>query len=570
METKKEMIAYDLIIVGSGNGACGFLSHYLLTKASIAPDEKILVIEEGQDFFNASDITHQNNWTQSYGEENIFKLHNTLTPSGIPIISGRACTMGGGGSINYTMIHESSQWLSQHIGHSISYWDQLKNDLNQKFFRPNPLINLSPVTQHILDLAIKFGFKLSNDNIENIPNYHEGNNLLLHPFPTQFNRFGQRTNSGVSLVDWSDSRITLKTQYRVECLQWEKQSGKVARCVSVETTNLDSGQPVSFTLASTGKLLLCAGAATPRLLIPHQELLSNNAIGKQVSDHIVLPLGIYLIDPKIPVTGRDVYVPLFATTLWQPEVSQPGKETVFCFDFFSGNFEKLWYLLSHLYLAFLLPNWFKKIIIRVPWLFYLIKNSIRILIGVINFLINILWGMSKLFEGNFFSHEQYNLITAIVKFNPESEGYYDLEKQKILLNFFSSDSSRDFNQDLSVAEKVIVDQMKLLNNLGKQPHWLVKLIIRLLTKIPYNEQQVGNYIKKYSQKFLLSEQHLSGGCLFGKAIDQGIKNPSQTGKVFGTSNVYVADLSAVPLPRISPQMTAYLIGFHVAQKFSNN
>ena len=565
METTNEFIVYDLIVVGSGNGACGFLSHYLQTRAEKAPGEKILVIEEGKDFFNTSDITHQNNWTQSYGEENVFKLHNALTPKGIPIISGRACTMGGGGSINYTMIHESSEWLSEHIGFSISYWNELKAELNKKFDRPNPMENQSRVTQHILDSAYQASFQLSKDDIENIPNYHEGNASLLHPFPTQFNRFGQRTHSGVSLIDWSDSRLKLLTRCRVEHIEWEKTSDKLARCVGVEVKNLDTGKTVSFSLSSMGKLLLCAGAATPRLLMPHRELLSNNAIGQQVSDHIVLPLGIYVLDPKIPVTGKDAYLPVFATTLWQPEAEQPGKETVCCFDFFSGNFERLWYFISHVYLAFLLPNWLKRIVIRVPWLFYIIKNGVRILIGAINFLINILWGISRLFQGKSWEREQYNLVTAIAKFNPAIEGYYAQDKKRIELNFFTPDQKTNFNQDIEVAQSFIVNQLKFLNHLGQQPHWLVKLIIRLLTKIPYEEKQVAPYINTYRRRFLLSEQHLSGGCLFGKVIDNGLENPQSTGKVFGSTNVYVADLSAAPLPRISPQMTAYLIGFHVAK-----
>ncbi|ACK66208.1 conserved hypothetical protein [Rippkaea orientalis PCC 8801] len=565
METSTELIAYDLIIVGSGNGACGFLSHYLPHKAIIAPDEKILVIEEGDDFFSTSDITHQNNWTQSYGEENVFKLHNALTPSGLPIISGRACTMGGGGSINYTMIHESSEWLSQQMGHSVDYWDGLKTELNQKFARPNPGDKLSPVSQHILEIATKLGFKINTHTTENIPNYQEGNKQLLHLFPTQFNYFGQRTHSGVFLVPWSDPRLTLKTRHRVEVLKWEKSSDGIVHCVGVETINLDSGKKVFFALAPTGKLLLCAGGATPRLLISHQALLSNYAIGKQVSDHIVLPLGIYLLDPKISITGRDVYVPIFATTLWQPKTSKAGHEIVCCFDFFSGNFERLWYLLSHLYLAFLLPNWVKRIVIRVPLIFYFIKNSIRILIEFINFLINLLWGISRVLEGKSWSHENYNLVTAIVRFNPANEGYYDPQKNKILLDFFTDNSSSNFNQDLTLSEQVITEQMELLNNLGNQPHWLVKGIIRWFTKIPYNQQQVSNYIQVYRKKFLLSQQHLSGGCLFGQVLDQGLNNPLETGKVFGSNNVYVADLSSVALPRISPQMTAYLIGFHVAK-----
>ena len=53
-----------------------------------------------------------------------------------------------------------------------------------------------------------------------------------------------------------------------------------------------------------------------------------------------------------------------------------------------------------------------------------------------------------------------------------------------------------------------------------------------------------------------SEQHLAGGCQ--DSVDRDAGN-----RVHGTSNVHVADLSAVPLPRVSPQMTAYLMGYHV-------
>ncbi|BDM82675.1 hypothetical protein [Acaryochloris marina] len=83
---------YDVIVVGSGNGACAFLRQYL----AASTNQKILVLEEGDNFFETSDITHQRNWTQSYAEENIFKLHNAHTPDNLPILSGRACTMGGG------------------------------------------------------------------------------------------------------------------------------------------------------------------------------------------------------------------------------------------------------------------------------------------------------------------------------------------------------------------------------------------------------------------------------------------------------------------------------------------
>ena len=107
-----------------------------------------------------------------------------------------------------------------------------------------------------------------------------------------------------------------------------------------------------------------------------------------------------------------------------------------------------------------------------------------------------------------------------------------------------------------------------MNSLGQQPPRLFKCFLRLLTQIPYQEDQVDRYVAEYSKRHLLSEQHVSGGCLFGKAIDQGLDDAKDTGLVHGASNVYVADLSSVSLPRISPQMTAYLIGFHVAKNIS--
>ena len=71
----------------------------------------------------------------------------------------------------------------------------------------------------------------------------------------------------------------------------------------------------------------------------------------------------------------------------------------------------------------------------------------------------------------------------------------------------------------------------------------------------------------FAKNTLLSEQHLAGGCIFGTVLDKGTKDPSNTGKVIGTENVFVADLSAVPLPRVSTQMTAYLVGHHVGKHF---
>jgi hypothetical protein len=88
--------SYELIVVGSGNGACAFLSKYLqATKGQ--EHRRVLVLEEGQDFLRTSNVSHQANWTRSYGEESIFKLHAATTGPNArnrPIISGRAVTQG--------------------------------------------------------------------------------------------------------------------------------------------------------------------------------------------------------------------------------------------------------------------------------------------------------------------------------------------------------------------------------------------------------------------------------------------------------------------------------------------
>lgn len=558
---------YDLIVVGSGNGACGFLSSYL--KANPDPALRLLVLEEGKDFFYTSDIASQLNWLRSFAEGQIFKLHNALTPNNIPIISGRANTMGGGGSINYTMIHESSEWLATHLGHTPEYWTALKEALNPRFERPNPADATSAITNHILDIAQQAGFTVSYDAIANIPNQPNGDAKSLHLFPTLFNSFGQRTHSGVSLVNWADPRLTLKTQYRVEQIEFAPSPDGSSQCLAVQARALKTGQLERFALSAQGKLILCAGAATPRLLLPHQELLQNNEIGKGVSDHILLPLGLYIVDRSTDISPKDNYIPLFATVMWQPSPEVKGRPTLCTFDFFAGELDRLIFLISHLFLALLLPNWLKRYVIRFPLWFTITKNLVRFFIQAVNFIIDLIWGIIDLINRKPL-HQEVRLVTAILKFQPAVAGHYVADSSRITLDFFAEieaeDGKTQFNQDKAVAKTVLKEHIKLLNQLGHRPHWLVRCLLRWLTRIPYEADQVDDYVEAYSQNFLLTEQHLAGGCLLGSALERGEKNAKETGKVRGTTNVHVADLSAVPLPRVSPQMTAYLIGFHVAQQ----
>ena len=112
----------------------------------------------------------------------------------------------------------------------------------------------------------------------------------------------------------------------------------------------------------------------------------------------------------------------------------------------------------------------------------------------------------------------------------------------------------------------IKENLAFLESLGAKPILPLRWIFQLITKIPYETRQVDRYVRNFSENTMLSEQHLAGGCLFGEALDQGEIDPSRTGLVHGTENIHVADLSTVPIPRISTQMTAYVIGHYVGSQ----
>jgi hypothetical protein len=547
---------YDMIVVGSGNGACGFLSHYLDYLNHTGKDARVLVLERGQNYFFTSDITHQNEWTKSYANGPIFKLHNAHTTDGRPILSGGACTMGGGGSINYTMIHEASNWLKKYLGRTEKYWNDLKRRLNKKFDRRDPMIDETPITAHIIAKGTlqKFNAPRTCSRIENIPNQNDAEPSQLYQFPTQFNTFGQRTNSGVSIVDWEDSHLRVETLVEVQDLVFAEKPTKDgdAQCRSVNVKFLDTKNTTTVDLKEGGKVILCGGAASPRLLMKQKELQHNKAIGKDVSDHIALPLGIYVKPPNITLSPKDIYGPIFATKTYEPEGGMDEDKIVVSFDFFTGKLENLLYLTSHLYLAFLLPNWVKNFVWTRPRLFELTKSTVRVVVSILNVFIRIIT-----------KGKDPEFITAIVKYNPALAGHYDenTTDNRITLRWFEN------QQDKKLASKVISEEgLPLLEKLGDKPNCVVRFLYRIATKVPYNATEIEKYLDNYSQNSMLSQQHLAGGCLLGSALDSGEDEPSNTAKVKGSSNIHVADLSAVPLPRISPQMTAYIVGYHIANQ----
>jgi len=550
---------FDLIVVGSGNGACGFLGECL---KHVPADYRVLVLEEGDNFFFTSDITHQNGWSKSYANGSAFTLHNAVTPNGRSVLAGRARTLGGGGSINYTMIHESSEWLVEQAGHDVAYWDNCKKELNASLNRPDPLKEgyQTPFADYIADNAQKSGYSAPNkdDMIQNIPSANESESKKrLYYFPTQFDMFGSRTNSGVSLVKWEQIKYRWNTTVTGLVIDEMTESNGRA-CNGVQTRSKEGARVTYKVKKDTGRVLLCGGSQSPRILLNTEELSGNEKIGQRVNDHICMPLGIYWVrGDKASVIGEtDNYESLFAEMVVEGENDKGQAETTnVTIDFFSGEVLRLVYLISSLYLCYVPFNGFKRLMGRFPIIYSVLSNTIRMLLTAVISLIELLGRLIP------FLPSSIKITTALIKFNASKEGYYERSGGRIVLRFF------DDERDYAVAEEAINKNLAFLESNGVKPPLILRKLFQLLTKIPYRQgRQVRRYVRNFARKTLLSEQHLAGGCILGDVVDKGLEDSAKTGQVFGTSNLYVADLSIVPLPRVSTQMTAYLMGHHVAKQ----
>jgi hypothetical protein len=422
------------------------------------------------------------------------------------------------------------------------------------------------VARHVQEKLLAHGYVPNTTNAGYIPEYQEGIGDLLHVFPTQFDEFGQRVHSGVSLLSWTNNpQLDLLTEHRVVALQLEANQNGKQQCVALTVVDRATGAQHTLPLGPSSRLLLCAGAGTPKLLLPHRAVLANPAIGQHVNDHILLPFGIYLLPKDLQPTGKDQYVSMFATSE-QAYIRDDGQPAVSVsnVDVFSGPLSVLDYLISHLFLAFWVPNGLKQKMIRNPWVFLRIKRITRLVVLFIDRLLDLLW---CLHHPNQLGHHRWNLITAIVKFSIVRDGTYEsdpsLSEPGIRLRCFEP-GANGVRLDSQLAETFLSRQLPTVASFGERPNRWIVLLIRILTRMPYRKQQVPGYVDHYRRHNLLTEQHLSGGCLFGEALDLGLDDPGLTGLVKGSANIFVADLSAAPLPRVSPQMTAYLLGYHVA------
>ena len=555
---------YDIIVIGSGNGACGFLTR-ILDRAD--KGTRILVIERGKSFQEISPLVHRDNWTRSYAQGDLYRLHNVGTPNGIPITSGGACVMGGGGSINVAMIQESTAWYVKHFGRDEDYWNRIKGELETRLSPCDPVENSTPMVQCVLNRLCDAGFDI-HDSQHRITSFQEPESSergIAYRFAKTCDQSGARTSSGVFIVNWSDPRITLKTNCEVRALRFEidaaEPESSKRRCSVIELFDTESKQVTELSVKKQAQVVLCAGAATPRLLMPHRESLENSHIGRNVSDHITIPLGSYRLNrtkldsnAKTALSPEDVYLPIFATKT--PKLHSVHQQVdPLTMEFFAGKLSTFSMMSSHLYSALLLPNWMKRKVSQSAFWFQQYKRSRHLIRGM------------QLFRRKSWKSE---LITGIVKFSPSQPGHYN-DDGSVTLPWLDGDDhqsggSEMESADVKLACEAVKQILPILDSLGDETSGLVSFIEKRLG-IPFRNGDVRSYVERYRKRHLLSQQHLVGGCSMGTVLDPGDRCENETGKLNGATNVYVADLSASPLPRVSPQMVAYTLGFHVANHF---
>ena len=116
--------------------------------------------------------------------------------------------------------------------------------------------------------------------------------------------------------------------------------------------------------------------------------------------------------------------------------------------------------------------------VQTPWVFTVTKNVVRFLISVLNFVINLILGITDLLHGRPWAPEKVELITAIVKYNPAQTGIYQSKENRITLKFFADEKVEGknsnlnqgcFNQDKDVAKVVIANNLALMDELGHKP-----------------------------------------------------------------------------------------------------
>jgi hypothetical protein len=106
------------------------------------------------------------------------------------------------------------------------------------------------------------------------------------------------------------------------------------------------------------------------------------------------------------------------------------------------------YLVSSLYLAYLPFNRLKRLLSRFPYLFTILSNTIRVLLSVLVFVVEILIGFKDFITFQGWGATQIKITTSLAKFSTYTNGQYEEDDDKIVLGFFEDD------EDFTVAEEV--------------------------------------------------------------------------------------------------------------------
>ena len=117
-------------------------------------------------------------------------------------------------------------------------------------------------------------------------------------------------------------------------------------------------------------------------------------------------------------------------------------------DFFSGELDRLIFLVSSLYLAYVPLNSLKRLMSTFPFLFTIISNVIRVTLEVLVFLLDVVQGVKDVLTLRGWGATKIKITTSLLKFNTCYDGQYEDCKDVITLGFFED------TKDFVIAEEV--------------------------------------------------------------------------------------------------------------------
>jgi hypothetical protein len=456
---------YDVVLVGAGNSACAYVSELLAHR----PGLRICLLERGSLPTRYGDELALAAWpNDTYDNEVIVPIASTHNVRCAQVV-------GGGGSVNYTLIHESDAWLMEHLGAPRGFdgWAEAKAHVATWLGVPTARRVPSPNVQQLLK-TLQWPIHGSVD-AGVVPSCHVDQAPIFRPIQTVFDAEGQRRHNGWNAVDWG--KVTLLPEIEVtELVLVPGPDGVVCRGLKVH--DRVSGAHVTWAVPATTEVVLAAQQQSVQLLRPHVELLPPGVgehLGQQVGDHIVLPV---FVSKALPVEGRpDPYAPLF-------HHSAMGMIHIFEWS---------------------LPEILRSL---VSW-----SSTVTSEVGDDVFEYLLPRGQDR----HVFMLWMINRYGAY-----DEDGVYRLEGPT-------------------------PEQLKALQR------W------RAHCAAHAESSWWGRWLLDRLDDYALNTQfHTCGGCRQGQVVDADYR-------VFGTTNLSVADTSTCALPRTSPQMTAYLIGVQAAR-----